>query len=274
MRPSDLPTSIATRPSVYTRARDGRVLVFDATTLPWEPQSRPGLYMKTIRIDDEAGEFLGQIRFDPFVRSGVHQHQGIATSFMLEGCLTDYHGPVHANQMGINFRGSTHDAIAYVPTTLVSKLEGNVTYPKSDRLISGIHAGSTYEDFRNPDPQVPPEWNVSVDAVVPIETGVPGLRRQPVFDYAGSGHDRRLLQCQVRPETTVPTWKATAPVELWVRGGELAVCGQRAWANCFVVIEAGATVELSAPFGALVLIWSEGREQFTTDRSHTSLFGW
>lgn len=274
MRPSDLPASVAARPSVYARARDGRVLVHDASAMPWEPQSRPGLYMKTIRIDDAAGEFLGQIRFDPLVRSGVHQHQGVATSFVLEGELTDYHGPVCTHFLGINFLGSTHDAMAYVPTTLVSKLEGRVTYPKSDRLISGIHAGSTYEDFRNPQPEVPPDHNVALDAVVPIETGIPGLRRQPGYDYAASGLDRRLLQWRVRPETTLPEWRASEPVELWVRGGEIEVNEQRAWANCFVVIEPGASVRIASPFGALVLVWAEGRETWVEPRTHTSLFGW
>ena len=275
MRVSDLPAAAAAaRPSVYVPARTGAVHVFDATEMPWEPQARPGLYMKTIRIDDANGAFLGQIRFDPWVRSGVHQHQGVASSFLLEGSLTDYHGPVHTNCMGINFLGSTHDAMAYVPTTLVSKLEGRVTYPKSDHLISGIHAGSTYADFRNPQPEVPPEVNVPVDAVVPVESGIPGLRRQPVYDYAGSGLDRRLLQWQVRPETELPVWQATEAIEMWVRGGELAVNGQRAWANCFVVIEPGATVQISSPFGALVLIWAEGRESWPAPRPNTSLFGW
>ena len=248
------------RPSVYTRQARERVNVFDATPMPWEETARPGLTMKTIRIDDERGEFLGLIRFDRFVRSGVHQHQGVASSFILEGGLTDYHGPVLQHQMGINFRGSTHDAMAYVPSVLVSKLEGPVTYPKSERLISGIHAGSSYEDFRNPAPEVPPEINVDVDRVVPIETGIAGMRRQPVYDYAGSGLVRRMLQWQLRPETAVPAWQATDWVELWVRGGELIVNDVKAYANCFVVIEPGATVRMSSPFGAIALVWAEGRE--------------
>jgi hypothetical protein len=82
------------RPSVYTRQARERIHVFDATPMPWEDTARSGLTMKTIRIDDERGEFLGLIRFDRFVRSGVHQHQGVASSFILEGGLTDYHGPV------------------------------------------------------------------------------------------------------------------------------------------------------------------------------------
>ncbi|MEO7243852.1 MAG: hypothetical protein ABIX12_01705 [Rubrivivax sp.] len=264
------------RPSLYTRESRERVHVFDATPLPWEQQARPGLTMKTVRIDDARGEFLGLIRFDPFVRSAVHQHQGVASSFVLEGGLTDYHGPVHQNEVGINFRGSTHDAMAYVPTVLVSKLEGPVTYPRSERMISGIHAGSTYEDFRNPAPDVAPELNIAVDRVVPVQTGVAGLCRQPIYDYAGSGHDRRLLQWRLRPETELPAWQATDWVELWIRGGELVVNGQAAHANCFVVVEPGATVRMASPFGALALVWSEGRESIAEgagDSAPRSLFG-
>jgi hypothetical protein len=252
------------RTAVYQRQANERVHVFDATPMPWEEQARPGLRMKTIRIDDERGEFLGLIGFDRFVRSGVHQHQGVASSFILEGGLTDYHGPVHQHEMGINFRGSTHDAMAYVPSVLVSKLEGPVTYPKSEQLISGIHAGSTYRDFRNPAPEVAPEINVVVDGIVPVQTGIAGLRRQPIYDYAGSGLVRRLLQWQLRPETLVPAWQASDWIEIWVRGGEIAVNGEKAHANCFVVIEPGATVRIGSPFGAIALVWAEGAERWPT----------
>lgn len=263
------------RPAAYQRpsTTSGRVHVFDATAMPWEAQARPGLVMKTIRIDDDRGEFLGLIRFEPFVRSAVHQHQGVATSFVLEGSLTDYHGPVLANELGINFRGSTHDAMSYVPTTLVSKLEGPVTYPPAEKQISGIHAGSSYREFRNPSPDVAPEVNVPVDRVVPIETGIGGLRRQPLYDYAGSGMNRRLLQWRLKPETTLPPWRASDWIELWVRGGELVVDGHKAYANCFVVVEPGATVRMASPFGALALVWAEGRESIEGGDERASLFG-
>ena len=161
---------------------------------------------------------------------------------------------------GINYRGSTHDAISYVPTVLVSKLEGPVTYPPEEKLLSGVHAGSTYRSLRNPDPDAPPEINVPVDKVAAVETGVFGLRRQPIYGYAGTGLTRRLLQWKLRPETELPAWQASDWVELWIRGGEIAINGQKAFANCFVVIEPGATVRIESPFGALALVWSEGPE--------------
>ncbi len=261
------------RPSLYTRAAEERIHVFDASAMPWEAQARPGLRLKTVRIDDERGEFLGQIAFDPYVRSGLHQHQGVATSFVLEGALTDYMGHVGANQVGINYKGSTHDAMAYVPTVLVSKLEGPVTYPPEEKLLSGVHAGSTYQSFRNPDPSVDPEINVAIDRVEALETGLGGLLRQPIYDYSGSGTDRRLLQWKLRPETELPAWQASNWVELWVRGGEIVVSGQKAHANCFVVIEPGATVRMASPFGALALVWAEGREQWPASGGGGDLFG-
>lgn len=261
------------RPCLYTRAANERIHVFDASAMPWEEQARPGLRLKSIRLDDARGEFLGQIAFDPYVRSGLHQHQGVATSFVLEGGLTDYMGHVNLHEVGINYKGSTHDAMAYVPTVLVSKLEGPVTYPPEDKLLSGVHAGSTYQSFRNPDPEVAPEINVAVDRVAAVDTGLPGLTRQAVYDYAGSGLDRRLLQWKLRPETELPAWQASDWIELWVRGGEMTISGQKAFANCFVVIEPGATVRIASPFGALALVWAEGRERWPGAGGAGDLFG-
>ena len=262
------------RTAAYERQRAERVHVFDASAMPWEPTARPGLRLKTIRIDDDNGEFLGQIGFDPYVRSGLHQHQGVATSFVLEGGLSDYQGAVHLHEVGINYLGSTHDAMAYVPTVLVSKLEGPVTYPPGDGLLSGVHAGSTYRSFRNTAPDVPAEINVAVDRVARVDSGATGLRRQPIYDYAGSGLSRRMVQWQLRPETVLAPWQASDWVELWVRGGELSVNGQKAHANCFVVVEPGATVRIESPFGALALVWAEGRESWPAADAAANLFGY
>ena len=257
----------------YRRQFDKRVCVFDADTLPWEATTNPGLRLKSVLSDDERGEFLGLISFDPFVRSGLHQHQGVATSFVLLGGLTDYHGAVDLHQVGINQRGSTHDAMSYMPTVLVSRLEGPVTYPPEAGPLTGLHAGSRHASFRNPDPDVPPEINVSIDRVPLVDTGIPGLQRQTAFDYTGTGSVRRMLQWRLRPETVVPPWQASEGVECWVRGGSVVVNGTPAHANCFVVIEPGARVDIESAFGALILVWADGPERWPNDAPDANLFG-
>ena len=53
----------------------------------------------------------------------------------------------------------------------------------------------------------------------------------------------------------------------------IAISGQKAFANCFVVIEPGATVRIDSPFGALALVWAEGRERWTAGANPGDLFG-
>ena len=257
----------------YQRQTSGRVLVFDADALPWQATGKAGLRLKPVLNDDERGEYLGLVAFDPFVRSGLHQHQGVATSFVLMGGLTDYHGSLRLHEVGINVLGSTHDAIAYEPTVLVSRLEGPVTYPPEAGALTGLHAGSRHSVFRNPDPAQPPEVNVAIDLQPVMETGLPGVRRQPVFDYAGTGSNRRLVQCSIRPETALPPWRASQGVECWVRGGAITINGQAAHANSFIVIEAGADVAIEASFGALLLVWADGPELWPSAGAGVNLFG-
>lgn len=259
------------RPS-YRRAHSGRVHVFDANTLPWQDTANPGLKLKPIRNDDEHGEFLGLVHFAPCVRSGLHQHRGVATSFVLDGGLTDYHGSLRRHQVGINVRGSTHDAISYETTVLAARLEGPVLYPPREGEPSGVHAGSRTQEFVNPDPDLAPEANVTVDDLPAEATGLPGVTRQTVFDYTGTGTNRRLVQLRWRPTTALPNCRATDWIEFWVRGGEIEINGQRAHANCFVVVEPGAELALHAPFGACVIGWAEGREAWPAG-GRGNLFG-
>lgn len=250
----------------YALAANGQVHLFDMHPLPWQPTSRPGLWLKPVRRDDAQGLYLGLVWFEPFTRSGLHQHRAVATSFVVDGGLTDHHGAIALHQAGINIDGSTHDAVAYRNTILVSRLEGPVVYPPASD-ISGMHAGSRHDAFRKPDPHVPPEVNITVDALPRAPTGFTGVQRQVVYDYAGSGTDRRMVQLAFALESEC-RFTATALTEFWVRAGQLLVNGETVMANSFVVCEAGAQVTLASPYGALVLGWAEGPE-----RGEGNLFG-
>jgi hypothetical protein len=244
----------------YTLAAQARqVYVYDMHTLPWQRTANPGLWLKPLRHDDEHGLYLGLVWFEPFTRSGLHQHRGVATSFVVDGGLTDHHGSIVLHQAGINVDGSTHDAVAYRNTVLVSRLEGPVVYPPASD-ISGMHAGSRHGEFRPPDPDIPPEVNVTVDAVVSKPTGIPGIYRKMVFDYDGTGTERRMVQLTLHLESKC-SFRATALTEFWVRSGQVLVNGATALANCFIICEPGAEVTLASPYGALLIGWAEGREE-------------
>ena len=243
----------------YQRERAGRVHVFDAGTMPWEDTARPG-------PDDENDPHRRRARRVPRpdpLRSLRSQRRPSASGRGVE--LHPRGRPHRLSRAGAAAPDGNQlprldprrDGLRAERAGLQARGPGDVPEERAADL-SGIHAGSTYEDFRNPAPEVAPEINVDVDRVVPIETGIAGMRRQPVYDYAGSGLVRRMLQWQLRPETTVPAWQASDWVELWVRGGELIVNDTKAYANCFVVIEPGATVRMSSPFGAIALVWAEG----------------
>jgi hypothetical protein len=234
------------------------VYVADATALPWRNLNKPGLALKAIRQDDSRGHFLGLIGFDALTRSDLHQHQGVATSYVLQGSLHDYQGVVEQHLVGINRKGSTHDAMAYERTVLVSRSEAPVSYSPELVSLHGLHAGAHHAVFRNPDPSVPPDENVAIDALARQATGIDGLTRQTIFDYAGTGDDRRMLQMSIRPETRMVPLRTTALTEFWMRGGSLTINRTPVWANCFVIIEPDTVITLSCPFGALLLAWAEG----------------
>ncbi len=240
------------------RLKEREITIVDAATLPWRPAGKEGLALQVVRENPQRGHFLGNVGFEAMARSGLHQHQGVATSYFARGGLTDYSGSARLGDVGINFKGSTHDAIAYEPALLVSRLEGPVTYPEGVEPLHGLHVGATHGAVENPAPDVAPEINVPVAGVVANDTGVVGFRRKTVFDYAGTGDPHRMLQWLIRPGSVTPRVRATALTECWVYAGDLLVNGQAAHANCYVIIEPGTEFGLASRFGALVFAWLEG----------------
>jgi hypothetical protein len=96
----------------------------------------------------------------------------------------------------------------------VSRLQGPVVYPRERAELSGLHAGSRHADIANPAPELPPDFNVTVDGLMPYSTGVPGLLRQTVLDYAGTGSEHRFVQWALAPGCVYPPWRASALTEL------------------------------------------------------------
>jgi hypothetical protein len=233
------------------------VHIYDASVLAWQNAGKTGLALKTVREDKEKGRFLGMVGFEPVARSGLHQHTGVATSFFLDGGLTDYWGGATLHEAGINLKGATHDAVAYRKTLLVSRLEAPVIYPPETGRDYALHAGPQFGEIVNAHPELPPDINVAVDRLPAVPTLVAGVTRKMIFDYSLSEGEHRYVQMAMLPGASVPAFRTHAALEIWVRAGDLRLGGKLAYANCFAIVEAGATVALSSGFGALFHAWSD-----------------
>lgn len=240
------------RPAPVSR----HVHVYDADSLKWHAVGKAGLALKPVREDKEKGLFLGLVAFEPNTRSGLHQHLGIATSFILDGGLTDYQGSIGLHDAGINFKGSTHDAIAYQRSLMVSRLEAPVIYPADTSRDYALHTGPRFGEFRNANPEMPPDINVAVDRMEALPTAIAGVTRKMIFDYARSKGEHRYVEMGMLPGSATPAFTTRAPLELWLRAGDLRLGGATAHANCFVIVEAGATLRIESDFGALFHAWS------------------
>lgn len=267
-RPADL-ASAAKRPVPTVKA----VSVYDAQDLEWHSAGKEGLALKPAREDKAKGRFLGLVGFEPMTRSGLHQHLGVATSFILDGSITDYQGPIGLHHAGINLPGATHDATTYQRSLLMSRLEAGVIYPEATDRNYALHVGPRFGSIRNPAPEIPPEINVAVDGLPALATSTAGVTRKMIFDYALAGGGHRYAELALIPGTKVAAFTTNAVLEMWVRAGDVRIGGKAAWANCFAIVEPGATITLESDFGALLHGWSEGRIQWADGAERPDLFG-
>lgn len=257
------------RPAAVSKS----VHVYDADALQWQTAGKAGLAIKPVREDRELGRFLGLVAFEPVSRSGLHQHTGVATSFILDGGLTDYQGAFTLHEAGINLKGATHDAVAYQRSLMVSRLEAPVLYPPETGRDYALHSGPRFGEIRNPDPEIPPDIIVAVDRLPVLPTSIGGVTRRMIFDYALSGNEHRYVQLGMLPGSATPAFTTRAPLEIWVRAGDLRIGAATAYANCFVIVEPGATIEIASDFGVLFHAWSEGPADWADGGKRPELFG-
>lgn len=253
--------------------RGGPVGVYDMTTAPWVEAGKAGITQKIVRADHAKGRYLGLVAFDELVTSGLHQHLGVATSYFLQGALSDFCGAAVRGQVGINLKGATHDAVAYERCVLAARLEAPVIYPPADGPVHRLHAGARQAGIVNPAPEVMPDINVTVDALPMTATQVAGVGRRMIFDYAKTETDRRLVQLQLLPGASIPAHRTTDLVEWFVVGGDVRVGDVSARGGSFVVIEPGTEVTIASSYGAQLLCWAEGRIDWSDGATRGDLYG-
>jgi hypothetical protein len=228
---------------------------YDMEALPWRETPRGTAREKAVRRDNTTGLFLGLVTFQPMSRSGLHQHLGTASSYFLAGSLTDHQATTRAGCVGVNLAGATHDAVSYDGCTLVSRLEGPVVVPEPSLAI---HPHAQQAAVRSTHAETPPDITVELDKAVTVATRLPGVVRRPLFDYAGTGDNRRLCHLTLWPGTPPQPIRHTALTDLFVLVGDLQVNGKALHGPAFVIIEPGTVATLSSEYGCALLAWAEG----------------
>ncbi len=253
---------------------EASVFVQDKEAMRWVDASRPGLRLAAVHEDRRTGRFLGLLGFDTMASSGLHHHVDIAFSYVLSGGLTDYAGTTVGGQMGINMPGATHDAIAYLPTLMASRLDGPILYaPDAGHADAPhLHAGARVQNFENPRPEESPDVSIFVERLPAHATSVAGLSRRLICDY--EGHAPRLPQQRhhndpAHTRSGVPHEGACRDLHdrRWHEGQRKLVLS-----GGFCVVEPGTQVQMSSGFGAFFLAWSEAPVEWL-DGPRADLFG-
>ncbi|MFT4067347.1 cupin domain-containing protein [Paraburkholderia sp.] len=255
--------------------REAGVYVFDVSDTPWQSVGKGGLAQKIVRRDDRTGHSFGFMSFDTLTRTGVHQHLGTAFSYFLSGSLTDFQGTTGAGQLGVNFAGSTHDAIAYQPTLTVGRMEGPVAYGAD--VTHTLHAGNRHTDFENEFPEHLPDLSITLEAVQASGTRVAGLTRRLVYDYAHTRVNRRMTHLMLLPRTKVPVHRLGALVDMYVLAGDVTFASRGTTSSAktgdFVVLEPQTQVSYTSRFGASVLVWADGPSMWEEGPISPELYG-
>jgi len=242
--------------------------------LPWVETNKPGVRLASVRMDREDGLFLGFVAMDQFAETGLHHHLGPASSYVLQGALTDYQGPIVAGECGINLKGATHNAIAYEDTLLVARLDAPVIYAdESEAAGTPIHTGGFQGEIVNHTPEVMPEIHVDVEAMPWLPTAVAGVVRRNLWNYDQTGMDRRMRQIQILPGTSLPALRMGGLTDIFLMSGDLSAAGQTVGNGGFMVLEEGAEVSFTSRYGALAIVWAEAPSQWVDDQAKPELWG-
>lgn len=248
------------------------VYAYDMPATPWVETGKQGVQQKAVRADPSTGHFLGLVRFDPMVSSGIHQHLGPVTSLMLGGSLADYQDNYGRDTVTINPTGTTHDAISWEGCSFVARLEGPTVYLPVDSKLA--HVGASQGSFTNPAPENPPAIDYPLRSIRTQTTAIARVGRRMLFDYNHEKVDHRFVELTLWPEARIPTHRVTALTEWMVLAGGATINNIKVPIGAIVVMEAGAEVSIESPYGCRVLAWAEAPIEWSDDDRRPDIYGY
>ncbi|MBM3490308.1 MAG: hypothetical protein FJX68_07640 [Alphaproteobacteria bacterium] len=234
------------------------IVVRQMEDLPWKDAGKPGVHYQEMRYDTQTGRYFGTARFAVGSRSGAHRHLGPGATYMLAGRLTDHHCEAAAGDVLINLDGAVHDVVAYEHSLAVARIDGPVLYPSEDGVLASLG-----EKARKAGQQVDATLGQQPGIVLKLAdlakrpTGIAGLSRRPIFDYAGQPHQARFVELTLAPGTRVPAHRVGSLTDWFVLSGEVAADGQAAQSAGYVSLQAGAELEIRSRYGCRLLCWAD-----------------
>ena len=82
----------------------------DVDELPWQESKFPGIKIKVLMEDKDAGLITALFRCEPGARLPLHEHTAIEQTYVLEGSLVDDEGEATAGNYVWRPAGSRHSA--------------------------------------------------------------------------------------------------------------------------------------------------------------------
>jgi anti-sigma factor ChrR (cupin superfamily) len=86
--------------------------MFDFSSIEWRATRYEGIFLHTLRRDDENGDSTVLIRMEPGCGYPAHSHNGIEEVLILQGGYRDNKGEHRAGDYVLNEAGSTHYPVA------------------------------------------------------------------------------------------------------------------------------------------------------------------
>jgi hypothetical protein len=226
--------------------------------IPWTASGKDGVSQQEIRYDTSTGRYFGAARFEPMSRSGVHRHLGPAVSYMLEGALSDHDNEVREGQAYINLTGAVHDVVCYRSALAVARVDGPILYPNDEGIFYRLGEAADATESVDATLGQPVNLYVTVEDLADAASGIDGVTRRLIYDYAGDAWDARFSQLRLAPGAHIPRHECSGLVDWFVIAGEVSVGNQHAQSASYVSIEPGHTLDISSRYGCRLIAWSDG----------------
>jgi anti-sigma factor ChrR (cupin superfamily) len=86
--------------------------MFDFSSIEWRATRHEGIFLHTLRRDEETGDSTVLIRMQPGCAYPAHTHRGLEEVLILQGGYSDERGEHRAGQYVLNEAGSSHHPVA------------------------------------------------------------------------------------------------------------------------------------------------------------------